>query len=227
LFIALDKTVAFPVFAKMSRLPMKVRRLAKQFGWSLRTIERKCETKKIGGAYQTKTGRWVIPERHLRKFVCAEINRRVKEKWRTLRRLKLRHPISLTLLMAGVTNDDIRAFTERPDWLKENYLEKWALICDATWELFCDSSTDGMDQLDSRVRKALNDPRTILLFAVMGLRLHGQKPTPRTLADYLHISPTTLYDRYTRKKVREVCRPDSDLTLGWYRHGHTWLPQRQ
>jgi hypothetical protein len=196
----------------MSRSPSVVRRIAKSWGKSPRTIERWCQSGKIPGAYRTKRG-WGVRKRPYAKFFYAELSRRVMKKWRKLRRNHGVTPSTFTLVTGGITTDDFRAATERPDWLKEHYPDKWKLLCDPSRDLLTD--------VHPHAKEFVNQPNAALLVARELLLSHGIEVTPGNLADRLHICPTTLCNHFGKENVQKACRGEQDLIPSEYRHNRT------
>jgi AraC-like DNA-binding protein len=197
----------------MSRLPGILNYIAEQQGVSERTIERRLASGKYRGLgfYQTKGGHW-----RFRKLPSDQVEQIIRAQTAVaLRHIKAEffphfdEVMELTYVAAGITNDDVRSVTHsnlrirkrNVEKLKRDEPEKWKLLCHTQFEI---------DMLKFKyLSKLVQEPRIRLGIKGQILRLHGYEVTPKNLAAILAVSVPTLYRRFGRDVVRQVCQSDS------------------
>jgi len=204
----------------MARLPSELPELRgylrHHFGISRRTFERWCARGDVPGAYRTRGGHWRV-----RKPSWATVKTWIMDLWRSkaqtrrdrVKRAILNYPLppgpreppperqlaarKLWLAGYGISEEDIRDLN-----LKERDPEKHHIL----WEK---SPTPSVPR---RFWEAVNDPQGAPAIAAFMMRLTGSKVTRATLARSLGVSAATLYRRYGKEKISEICSADTELT---------------
>jgi hypothetical protein len=233
MWLLIDIGVRFSPNGEMSDFPAF---LALKMRVSRRTGRRWFEAGKVPGAYKTKGGHWrvrkprrsqVHPDDNITHWVMLYTLPPLERwGWRLAmleRRLakvmddaapKLEDALECSMTAHGISEDDMRELRSLEGKLECRDPDKYRYLVGTR---DCASGKVKrppiLEMIIPEALRSMTDPRRILRVKACKLMVNMRDVTPGALANELKISVATLYRRYGRDEIREVCkrRPASPL----------------